>query len=926
MEFRSKKESSPKGLSTPGSKGSARPKPYTSLSTGGYGRNVRRDNFPYKGTTSANATPNRYQSKTFSSRTDRIMANSILQGEKDPPSRLNTWLCKKEPVKRPLATNNQAEKKKEQKKEYDPYNVFSDGSESDDEIFLNSKKTLKSKEDTNQIKDGVRPSGLFAPSKEAKARLFADTESPKSNFSSNKESPKPNFSFNKESPKSNFYSNKENTIFGSPDHSKQQYSFKSYGSAKRKFSYKNRFKGVSPVKVERLYGEREFGGSLFNKDESKKENEKENIPVNTESNFTDSLDSRVSQPHLIGFPNTGNTCYLNAVVQSLLAIPSFTLDLQHLTSSLSPDRTSLFHSLGQLLHCRNKLQVNEVKAKLRLFKDNLVGVDNSFSGFKMQDANEFLTRLMDTIKDEVERCHMTTPSPDHPSTSTDRLDLTPEHPGTLQTQCYEPLIDNGFSNPVNDPFDDLFGPSKDDEKNLNTCTSVETTKCTSQRLSESNTSVSSLENNERTSGCELENKKDVSINKSSISSPTKDHSSVFDNNNLVSSSVNSPKTKVSDYSSEETHITTPKEKTSENLPRNPIKDNFEFHLMESYRCLSCSEVVSRNQEYFGLYVNLPEKDTLESSVDEDMKLTGNGLTTIQDAIDGYLKADERDLNCEKCGHDKAEVVTAATSLPRILVVQLKRYEFKPEMLESFKVSSRVWIDECISLDKFVTEDVRPVKLCDTDSSSVVPKAPKQATLTVRNLSSELNVLEKQEIENSSPVKMPFKSPVKPPDVITVQSPDQEDEELQEVMRRSMDDMGGPGMAQGVPNQEEDEIQQAIRLSLQDVGMSFTVENQEDSRDGFEKKEEKKVTSSDDCHSYRLMSIISHFGQTTKTGHYVSDVYNLAEKSWFHYDDETVTPIKQSVVTAGGRQKNGYIFFYIHSDLFEQMEKCEDKRR
>lgn len=139
-------------------------------------------------------------------------------------------------------------------------------------------------------------------------------------------------------------------------------------------------------------------------------------------------------------------------------------------------------------------------------------------------------------------------------------------------------------------------------------------------------------------------------------------------------------------------------------------------------------------------------------------------------------------------------------------------------------------------------------------------------------------------------------------------------------------MGGPGTAQGVPNQEEDEIQQAIRLSLQDVGMSFTVENHEESRDGIEDNEEKKIALTEKHHTYRLMSIISHFGLTTKTGHYVSDVYNAEEKSWFHYDDEAVTPITESVVTASGRQKNGYIFFYIHRDLFEQMEKSEGKGR
>ena len=51
------------------------------------------------------------------------------------------------------------------------------------------------------------------------------------------------------------------------------------------------------------------------------------------------------------------------------------------------------------------------------------------------------------------------------------------------------------------------------------------------------------------------------------------------------------------------------------------------------------------------------------------------------------------------------------------------------------------------------------------------------------------------------------------------------------------------------------------------------------------------------------------------GHYVSDVYNYEEQEWYHYDDESVTHIPESAVLANGRQKNGYIFFYIHRYVF-----------
>ena len=62
----------------------------------------------------------------------------------------------------------------------------------------------------------------------------------------------------------------------------------------------------------------------------------------------------------------------------------------------------------------------------------------------------------------------------------------------------------------------------------------------------------------------------------------------------------------------------------------------------------CNEVVGKKQEYFGLYVNLPEENN----------------ESIQDALLTCMGEDERDLKCEKCGHNRSSVVTSITSLPR----------------------------------------------------------------------------------------------------------------------------------------------------------------------------------------------------------------------------------------------------------------------
>ena len=47
------------------------------------------------------------------------------------------------------------------------------------------------------------------------------------------------------------------------------------------------------------------------------------------------------------------------------------------------------------------------------------------------------------------------------------------------------------------------------------------------------------------------------------------------------------------------------------------------------------------------------------------------------------------------------------------------------------------------------------------------------------------------------------------------------------------------------------------------------------------------------------------------GHYVADVYNIGRQQWYHYDDEAVSYLTESEVLGSARQRNGYIFCYMH---------------
>ncbi|KAK8736718.1 hypothetical protein OTU49_004614 [Cherax quadricarinatus] len=756
-------------------------------------------------TRSSLGTPPRISLQSKFSRADRIVNNaSKPQTKPDEGSNLGKWL-KKDGSSQAVKRPFSAVNSVESS--VDPYSVLSD---SDSEAFETKNVSSNSKDASN---------------------VFSDSDGEIYD-------------------RKNKTSDKENSLFGPP----KQSSVKVYTNKKKtvNLSRSRLLCDVSPEKVEKAYGPKHLSGA-----------EKENIPtvIKAEPSVIE-----VTSPHLIGFPNYGNTCYLNSVIQSLFSLPSFLSDFQVVASQLGMPHTSLSFGLSQVLSSRMKGQVSGVKQSLKTVKENLERVDGSFSGFKMQDANEFLTRVLDTMKDEIDRCHMTTPSPDRPLSSHSLVSAAKNDLDEDVSLC------GGSGQNIFD-FPDSLESSKD-SKDINDIMDSEIiTDC------EDLTKMNKAKDNCKVMDKEVENSKctltDISVER------------------LTGSEEVDSKLPV--HSQDYTPMKSCEEEV---LPRNPVKDNFEFQLFESYRCLGCGEVEGRRQEYFGLYVNLPEE----------------GQESIQDAISSYMSADERELKCEKCGHTQSSVVTSITSLPRVLIIQLKRYEYKPEQRESVKMSSRVQINRWINLDSYMTSDgCGPKHWHPKFGSCVTPRTPKQATLTVRNLSSELNVCEGKKEEEELPDLI---SPAKPFGSTTASAADKEDQELQEVMRRSMDDVGGV--------QEEDEIQQAIRLSLQEMGMSYTQENQEESvdfqTDDYDPKNPLTEEFKCEKHTYRLISVISHFGLTTNTGHYVADIYNCDEDNWFHYDDECVLRIPESVVCAEGRQKNGYIFFYMHKDLFLKEKK------
>lgn len=84
---------------------------------------------------------------------------------------------------------------------------------------------------------------------------------------------------------------------------------------------------------------------------------------------------------------------------------------------------------------------------------------------------------------------------------------------------------------------------------------------------------------------------------------------------------------------------------------------------------------------------------------------------------------------------------------------------------------------------------------------------------------------------------------------------------------------------------------------------------------------KSLESGELCNSYRIVSVVSHIGSSSSSGHYISDVYDMKKQSWLTYNDLDVSTTQESSVQRD-RDRSGYIFFYMHKDVFEELLESE----
>ncbi|KAJ8346433.1 hypothetical protein SKAU_G00278340 [Synaphobranchus kaupii] len=265
----------------------------------------------------------------------------------------------------------------------------------------------------------------------------------------------------------------------------------------------------------------------------------------------------------------------------------------------------------------------------------------------------------------------------------------------------------------------------------------------------------------------------------------------------------------------------------------PIKANFEFDLLSTRTCLSCGARVSKTESYNSLCVDL---------------VPGG---SVQDSLALYFKVCEVECQCYVCFGQLASVEQKLQSLPRVLVLQLKR----------FSLNSRLKLVKLLD-----TLQISPLLSLQTQSKTNTCRSGMHraaSTRTLHEVSLHLDLL-------SPPC-------TSTPKLVLTHGDSQEP---------------SPSKGDAVPVTAEK------KLTSVECGAEDSVD-----QDSYTVNEPSGI------YDYGLTSVLSHIGSSMCHGHYIS---NSADQNgnWLSYDDKMVKQTDlESVLSL--RANCAYLLFYEH---------------
>uniref|UniRef100_A0A671U5Y0 Ubiquitin carboxyl-terminal hydrolase n=1 Tax=Sparus aurata TaxID=8175 RepID=A0A671U5Y0_SPAAU len=579
------------------------------------------------------------------------------------------------------------------------------------------------------------------------------------------------------------------------------------------------------------------------------------------------------QPPLQGFSNLGNTCYMNAILQSLFSLPSFSNDM--LKQGISWKKVPINALLRRFAHLMAKKDVGCPETKkdlLRKVKSAISSTAERFSGNMQNDAHEFLSQCLDQLKDDVEEMNksLTNEAAAASSSSvpgeevdTSRIYTCPVAVN-MEFEVQHTIICKGCGEVVTkrEQFNDLSIDLPRRKKTL-PLRSIQDSLDLFFRMEEIEYS------------CEKCNGKAATVTHKFSKLPRvlilhlKRYSF---NAQLSLNSKLGQQVVIPRYLTLLSHCT--------ETTRPPVSLGWSSQASMS-RTLKTSPLVNSSTPSFLVSVTV---------------LTLSSVFQRRAAIDS---ADFGGINDD-------EMLEAVLEMSR----QEAGLSAPPPMEDEPTSSPDTGFGDTDAHDLAYHTD-----LLETDT-----KQPAGNVLDSLDLTMDENK------ENQTPEGVQQQGEL---DWVQQYSLDQEreEQELQQALAQSLQEHEAQEM------REDDDLKRATELSLQEFNNSLPELLCSDDDSGNEDVLDMEYTeaeaenlkrnaeSGDLANSFRLISVVSHIGSSSSSGHYISDVYDMKKQSWLTYNDLDVSRTQEAAVQRD-RDRSGYIFFYMHKDVFEQLSEME----
>ncbi|PRP88987.1 ubiquitin specific peptidase 37 [Planoprotostelium fungivorum] len=278
-----------------------------------------------------------------------------------------------------------------------------------------------------------------------------------------------------------------------------------------------------------------------------------------------------------------------------------------------------------------------------------------------------------------------------------------------------------------------------------------------------------------------------------------------------------------------------------------------------------------------------------------------------DIVDGEVK--EVEWKCEKCQlNTNGESHTSIVRLPRILILQLNRFVYREGGWN--KDQSSVTFEKELKINPYLKANCK-VKQPEPYDYPKEGDLQKQKEETSPKEDEDIRAAIELSLKENGRVVVDGKSSDRDESNVkrfVVDGKDRPSSSIRSPLLSSADSQKqamkeSERLQKEKEDREKEDLDEELRRVMELSAKTF--------------REEERRRAQEIPTTYHLHSIIRHRGETTSSGHYVTDVYHPVEEKWLQYNDSTVKERPEERVMQ--ENANAYLLVYVHEDSWLKRE-------